>query len=240
MSSTHPHAYYACREGEILALFDDHSAAWRPHLAARYGVPIADEIIAAARAREMQVIAALHYIGGDANPMTRHLIRSTTSLALYLAMQDRGLAPEEAGRIVYDAVSTRVRVLPPISGAGPTPAERQTEREAARRSQECCYAGDWVWQYVDCPHGTDDYGYDFTRCGTQVLYTHWHAGDFLPYYCYLDFVTFRTPGWGFLRSGTLAEGYDRCDFRFVRGAQTERGWPPPFARRRGQRAQRRA
>ncbi len=52
--------------------------------------------------------------------------------------------------------------------------------------------------------------------------------EFLPFYCFLDFVTYRTPGWGFIRVMTLAEGCEKCDFRFKRGGKTGRAWPPPF------------
>jgi len=52
--------------------------------------------------------------------------------------------------------------------------------------------------------------------------------EFLPFYCYLDFVTHRTTGWGFARTMTLAEGHDRCDFRWKKGGETQKEWPPPF------------
>ncbi len=222
--------WYVSRRDEILALYDDHAGAWRPSLAVRYGPVAAEEIIAAARAHEELIVPTLSYIGGETNPMTRHLIRSTTSLALHLAMRDRGTAAGETGLILYEAVRARVRTLLPEPDAGPTPAQRQAKREEARRSQMRRYPGDWVWEYIEGAPGTGDYGYDFVQCGTQLLYARFAAEAFLPYTCYLDLITFRRTGWGLLRTGTLAEGFDRCDFRFVRGARSECGWPPPFAR----------
>ena len=73
-----------------------------------------------------------------------------------------------------------------------------------------------------------DYGYDFLECSTQKFYHAQDADEFLPFYCYLDFVTHRTNGWGFASSITLAEGYEQCDFRWKKGGETRKGWPPPF------------
>ena len=106
---------------------------------------------------------------------------------------------------------------------------REQEIESARKSQEKRYRGDWVWEFVEGDGVQFDYGRDFLECGTQKLYHAYQADEFLPYYCYLDIVTERTPGWGFNRTQTLAQGYPRCDFRWKKGGSTRKGWPPPFA-----------
>lgn len=220
--------YYLARKLEILALFDDHAQAWRPLLARRYGNGPAEAILRQARAQHEALIPQIPYIGGDGNPMTRHLIRSTTSLGLYKAMLAHGKTAAETGRIAYDAVVERVAGLPLLSPTGPSPEEIAEAKEQARRSQEQRYPGDWVWTFVEGDGVTFDYGYDFTECGSQKLYHAQGADEFLPFYCYLDFATHRRPGWGFARTMTLAEGHEKCDFRFKRGGETRRGWPPPF------------
>ena len=145
-------------------------------------------------------------IGGSANPMTRHLLRSTTSLALYLAMRRRGYAAQEAGWVIYQAVVARVATLPRQPFTGLTPERVAAMREEAARSQERRYPGDWVWEFVEGDGGRSEYGFDFLECGTQKLYRAHDAEEFLPFYCYLDFVTYRAEGWGFCRTKTLAEG----------------------------------
>lgn len=75
---------------QVLALFHDHAQAWRPLLAERYGQAAADGIVREARQELERIIPTLPDIGGDANPMTSHLRRSVTSLALYLAMRRSG------------------------------------------------------------------------------------------------------------------------------------------------------
>ena len=86
--------YYARRRADIRSVFETHAQAWEPYLADRYGAASAEAIIAAARTQHEALIFALPYIGGDDNPMTRHLIRCTTSLAFYKAMQPWGKTVE--------------------------------------------------------------------------------------------------------------------------------------------------
>ena len=218
--------YYLSRKAGILALFDTHAQAWKPLIVSRYGDDFADTILREARQQHEALIPEIPCIGGDENPMTRHLIRSTTSLAFYKAMKTRGKTAEETGSIVYDAVVESVRHLPP--SAPLTAEDMDRKREQARQSQERRYPGGWVWVFVEGDDVEFDYGYDFIECGTQKLYHAQGADEFLPFYCFLDFVTYRTPGWGFARTMTLAEGYEKCDFRFKSGGKTERAWPPPF------------
>jgi hypothetical protein len=218
---------------QMLAMLDDHAQAWQPLLVERYGEDVGGAILTEARLELEGIIPTVPDIGGSANPMTRHLLRSTTSLALYLAMRRRGYAAQEAGWVIYQAVVARVATLPRQPFTGLTPERVAAMREEAARSQERRYPGDWVWEFVEGDGGRSEYGFDFLECGTQKLYRAHDAEEFLPFYCYLDFVTYRAEGWGFCRTKTLAEGHDRCDFRFRRGESTHAGWPPPFLRSSG-------
>ena len=221
--------YYLTRKADILALFDDYARAWRPLLGSRHGEGLAAAVVEEAHRRHETLIPAIPYIGGDENPMTRHLIRSTASLVLYQTMKAHGRTAEETGLVLYQAIRARVRRLPLLAPA--TPDELTRKSEQARESQERRYPGDWVWEFVDGDGREFNYGYDFSECGTQKLYQACGADGFLPFYCYLDFAAYRTAGWSFLRTMTLAEGRPKCDFRFRKGGRTKRGWPPPFAGR---------
>ncbi|NPV06887.1 MAG: L-2-amino-thiazoline-4-carboxylic acid hydrolase [Anaerolineae bacterium] len=218
---------------QVLALFHDHAQAWRPLLVQRHGQAAADCIAREARKELERIIPTIPDIGGDANPMTRHLRRSVTSLALYLAMRRSGHSAEEAGWVIYHAVAARVATLPRQAFDGLTQEQVAAKREEAARSRQRRYPGDWVWEFVEGDGGRTEYGYDFLQCGTQKLYRAHGAEEFLPFYCYLDFVTHRAEGWGFSRTKTLAQGHDRCDFRYRRGEGTACGWPPPFLRDSG-------
>lgn len=222
--------YYLPRKPEILKQFDTHARAWSGFLNASYGGEFAKGVLKDAREQYEALIPRIPYIGGDDNPMTRHLVRSTTSLVLYQVMETRGKTAEEVGKVVYDAVRASVSQLPPRAFKELSPEDIAREKERAQRSQERRHSGDWVWEFVEGDGVEFDYGYDFLECGTQKLYHASGADAFLPFYCYLDFVTHRTIGWGFARTMTLAEGHDKCDFRWKKGGETRKGWPPPFVK----------
>ena len=96
--------YYTSRKSEILSQFDTHAKAWRRFLAASYGDEFAEAVLRDAREQYEALIPEIPYIGGAENPMTRHLVRSTTSLVLYKVMKARGKTVAEVGKVVYDAV----------------------------------------------------------------------------------------------------------------------------------------
>ena len=223
--------YYLSRKSEILAQFDTHAKDWRPFLAAAYGDEFTEAVLRDAREQYEALIPEIPYIGGDENPMTRHLVRSTTSLVLYKVMKARGKTAEEVGKVVYDAVVEAVSQLPPRDLKELSEEFIAEEKQKAQKSQEQRYPGDWVWEFVGGDGVEFDYGYDFLECGTQKLYHIHGADEFLPFYCYLDFVTHRTIGWGFARTMTLAEGHEKCDFRWKKGGETQKGWPPPFLKK---------
>ena len=223
MNEREAQEYYLSRKPEILTQFDTHEAAWKPFLAASYGDEFAEAVLQDAREKYEALIPEIPYIGGDENPMTRHLVRSTTSLVLYRAMKARGKTARETGKVVCDAVVEVISQLPPRPFKELSAKAIAEKKAQARKSQERRYPDDWVWEYVQGDGVEFDYGYDFLECGTQKLYHAQDADEFLPFYCHLDFATHRTTGWGFARSMTLAEGHEKCDFRWKKGGETRKG-----------------
>lgn len=215
------------RRLEILSVFDEHAKNWEPFLVNRYGERHAGMLLREAREQAEALVPQIPYIGGDENPMTYHLVRSTPSLALYQAMNADGRTARETGRILYDAVVEVVGRLPCSPSKPVSAAFVRRKRKEALRSQERRYPGDWVWCFVLGDGKAFDYGYDFYECGVQKYYRAQGADEFLPYFCALDFVTARGSGQVLMRSMTLAEGGAKCDFRF-RSLRDEDDWPPPF------------
>ena len=98
--------YYTSRKSEILRLFDNHAQAWKPFIASRYGGDFANAILKEARDQHEALIPDIPYIGGHENPMMRHLVQSTTSLALYKAIKARGKAGKNP--LTYLAFSVKL------------------------------------------------------------------------------------------------------------------------------------
>jgi len=223
--------FYILRQADILADFERAARRWRTVLAQRYGDQPADEILCAAREELAALLPQLPYIGGDENHLTGSLIGSAQCLALYRAMAARGRSAAEAGRVLYDAnlahAEDHVPHIPPEQRLSHDELMRR-RRERAERSQERRYAWDWVYEFIAGDGETFDYGYDYLECATEKFYRAQGALAFLPFYCFLDFPKCELAGLGLSRATTLGEGGERCDFRFVEGGRSMRGWPPPF------------
>jgi len=221
--------YYLSRRTEIMErYYDFHSRNWRSFLVRSYGHEFTEAVQKETRQQFEEFIPTIPYIGGDENTFTHQILRSISALIIYKVMKARGKTAQEVGKIVYDAVEESVRHLPRLPGRELTPGFRDQEIARAKESQERRYPDDWVFEFVEGDGVEFDYGYDYTECGAQKLYHAHNADEFLPYYCYLDFATEWTPGWGLTRAETLAEGYSRCNFRTKKGGVTKKGWPPPF------------
>lgn len=221
--------YYVSRKPEILRGFDEALERWKPVLVQRYGEGFADAVLQEAREHLEALIPKISYIGGDENHLTGSLIGSAGCLALYRAMKARGRPAAETGKVLYDAVKAS-DPPPPIPPSERLSREELMERrrERAKQSQERRYEWDWVYQFVEGDGTTFDYGYDFFECATRKFYRAQGAEGFLPFYCFLDFPKCELVGLGLSRTMTLAEGGEKCDFRFKEGGKAQQEWPPPF------------
>ena len=60
------------------------------------------------------------------------------------------------------------------------------------------------------------YGIDILECGICKLYNKHHSQKYAPILCEVDAITASLAGLKLIRSGTIANGAAKCDFRFVR------------------------
>jgi len=65
-----------------------------------------------------------------------------------------------------------------------------------------------------------DWGVDYVACGNYEFMKAQGAEEFAPYVCMSDIALSEALGWGLTRTETLADGCDRCDFRFTKGGAT--------------------
>ena len=66
-----------------------------------------------------------------------------------------------------------------------------------------------------------DFGVDYLKCGNYNLVKALGAEEFAPYVCMSDIPLGDAIGWGLTRTETLADGCDRCDFRFKKGSENK-------------------
>ena len=188
-------------------------------------------IIQETRQEFERLIPEIPYIGGKANNLTQDLIDCTMFLALYQVLKREGFRIEEIGKIVIEMEQKRVHsyprfVLKLLGKVIHSPLGKNRLKKAGEKSQKDRYPGGWVSVYIEGDGEEFDFGIDYLECGLCKFYHQQGADEFTPYLCQFDYVQQSAMRAGFFRSMTLAEGAERCDFRWKRGGETRAGWPP--------------
>lgn len=216
--STGDPAYYTSRMPQILQEFDEDVERWHSVLARRYGEDFASLVLQESRQAYESLIPQIPYIGGE-DTWTNSLVESVRCLALYQAMKRHNKSARETGQVLYNAILLMLKAPQPDSPSPPPLSrERLMERRRIRAewTQQRRYTAGYVAQFIPGDGVAFDYGYDFTECAAQKFYHAHGADEFLPFYCRLDFAYSRVYGLGFSRTTTLAEGYPKCDHRFLK------------------------
>lgn len=79
---------------------------------------------------------------------------------------------------------------------------------------------DYVYDFIPGDGITFDYGVDYLECASCKFLAKQGAPELAPYLCPVDVLYSEALGWGLTRTKTLAEGADKCDFRFKKGGST--------------------
>lgn len=93
-------------------------------------------------------------------------------------------------------------------------------KKRAASSQEREYSGGYVLTYIEGDGKDFDFGIDYIKCAACKFLDEQNAAELSPYVCAVDKVASEMLGWGLRRTTTLAEGGERCDFRFKKGGKT--------------------
>jgi ubiquinone/menaquinone biosynthesis C-methylase UbiE len=217
-------SYYVARQERLLRQFDNVARRVRPILEAHYEQAFVEIVTADARLEYARLIPQLPYIGGRGNRHTWNLVGSAWFLALYRAMRAHGRAIDEIGQLFTDMYSAWFDTYPSwllrLQGWYMfTPLARWQLNRQARLSQQRRYSGDWVFTTLP-PHNGYDFGVDHTECGILKFLQARGTTELMPYLCPLDFVLSERMNLGLVRTTTLAEGAECCDFRFKHGGET--------------------
>lgn len=225
--------YYISRKDAVLEDYDQATGAiYAGLLSAYYGEKPANTMIKEIRNEFESLILKMPYVGGDNNIYSGMFFMAVPHLALYKILKAHGKPLVEIGKIVYLTLEIFFDKYPPtyMMFADMDQKELYTmQKNAALESQKRQYPGDWVFDI--CKPSTDgeyDFGYDEYECGMLKFFEAQGGKEIMPYVCLADFVMSRACGTGLVRNTTLAEGGDRCDFKYKYGRPVTQGWPPMF------------
>lgn len=219
--------YYTSRKAKLLKDFDKSVERVRDVFVSRYGADFTDSLIKEAHHEYETLIPQLPYIGGK-QPFTQFIISSAWFLAMYRVLKAHGQSVEEIGKLVYEVSEAFLKAYPAFLRrflGGLTFSRRNLRKlqKHAAKSQEREYPDDYVYTYVEGDGEEFDFGVDYTECAVCKFLDQQGASELAPYICTVDRLYSEALHWGLTRTMTIAEGYDRCDFRFKRGARQE--WP---------------
>lgn len=151
---------------------------------------------------------------GKRNP----LLSCYAMAAWFIAMNRMDhLSPEENGEIMLEGFR-KSRIFAWVMGDADhylDPKRIEQQKKWAEETHQKRYADDWV---LDCLPGNGDYalGYDYWECGICKLCRAEGCPELARYLCQLDFLFAEVMGLRLERSTTLAQGGEKCDFRFYR------------------------
>lgn len=212
--------YYKSKKSEFLAQFKEFCERVGVLIEDKYGKNFKEKVMGEIKAEYESIYDQLPYIGGDQNSLTTDLVGAAESLAFYLVLKRHNKPLKEIGEMAYKAEEKAFKdhpeAVPPMNNPEAIPYMKY----AAEMSQKKRFPGNWVYDFLE---GNEEFdlGMDFTQCGIQKLYHEYDADEFTPYQCAMDIIMSECGNLGLHRTQTLAEGSDKCDFRYRGGRETK-------------------
>lgn len=217
--------YYTSRKQQLLKDFGKTADLVRNFVISNYGLDFADALYLAARQEYETLIPQIPHLEGMRGGALNSFLRITAQeIALYKAMKKQGKTPAAAWEICHEALKLRMKRFPKIKrwlfgrimNSGILKKRMQKLAETGKSPG----FGDFKVRYV-IGNGDDfDFGVDYVACGNYNFVKEQGAEEFAPYVCMSDIALGDAMGWGLTRTETLADGCDRCDFRFKKGNKT--------------------
>jgi hypothetical protein len=196
---------------------------YRRFIAQAYGKDMAEAVIAETIQRFEVLLPEIPYIGGSENILTENLYLSAAMLAMYQSLKARGKSVEEVASLIYQGTASLYSSLPfrfllRWQGRQLFSLKRIDQRKrAAAISQQRLYPADWVFEIVGGDGQDFEFGVDYTECGIVKYLAREGALELAPYLCWLDYPMCAAMQVKLVRTETIAQGCERCNFRFGRG-----------------------
>ena len=218
--------YYTSRKPKLLKDLDKTANLVRDLVGSSYGSDFADTLYREVRQEYEVLIPQIPRVGGfTAGPLNTFLIISAQELAVYKVMKKYGKTAGEAWEICHEALRLRMERFSKIkrwllARLMYSSFVKRRVKKRAEEGQQLRF-GDFEVRYVIGDGKNFDFGVDYVECGIYKFMQAQGAEEFAPYVCMSDIALSDALGWGLIRTETLADGCERCDFRFKKGGKTQ-------------------
>ena len=218
-------SYYVSKKSKLLKEFDRTAELIQYYLAKHYGEKLANRLYRETRHEYEKIIPEIPYIQGmRARALNSFLIITVQELAVYRVMKEHDKTSGEAWEVCHEAIKLRMKkfckfklwILKSLMFSHFL--MRRVKRRA--ESGEQLKFGDFEIKYIVGDGKDFDWGVDYVACGNYNFMKSQGAEEFAPYVCMSDIALSDALGWGLIRTQTIADGCQSCDFRFKKGSKT--------------------
>lgn len=224
MKATEADGYYTSKSTKLLKDFDKTANLMKDYLVDMYGSELADKLYKDARQEYEGIIPQIPHIkGAQAGALNSFLLITAQEVAVYKAMKKHGKTPGAAWEVCHEGITLRMNRFPKWKAwfVRKMMYSNFLMKRVKKRAEnnEHLKFGDFEIGYVMGDGEEFDFGVDYLKCGNYNLATALGAEEFAPYVCMSDIPLGEAIGWGLTRTETLADGCERCDFRFKKGSE---------------------
>ena len=217
--------YYASKKTKLLEDFDKTADLMEDYLVKRYGEELADRLYRETRQEYEKIIPEIPHIEGPrARALNLFLLIVAQELAVYRIMKKHGKSLGEAWEICHEAIKLRMEKFSKIKRwlLKKLMYSNFLMKRVKRRVEkgEQLKFGDFEVRYLIGDGKEFDWGVDYVACGNYNFLKAQGAEEFAPYVCLSDIALGDALGWGLIRTQTIADGCESCDFRFKKGSET--------------------
>jgi hypothetical protein len=218
--------YYASRKSKLLKDFTKTTALTQDYLVDRYGKDLADRLYSQTHQEYEKIIPQIPHIKGlRARALNSFLLITAQELAVYRVMKRHGKTPPEAWEICHEAIKRRMERFPKfkrwlLKKVMHSKLLLRRVKGRAERGEELKF-GHFEVRYLVGDGKEFDWGVDYVACGNYDFMKAQGAEEFAPYVCLSDIALGDALGWGLIRTQTIADGCESCDFRFRKGSETK-------------------
>jgi hypothetical protein len=218
--------YYLPKKTKLLKDFDKTADLTKDYLVKRYGEELAEKLYRETRQEYEKIIPEIPHIEGPrARALNLFLLIVAQELAVYRIMKKHGKSLGEAWEICHEAIKLRMEKFSKIKRwllkklMYSNFLMKRVKRRAERGEQ--LKFGDFEVKYLIGDGKEFDWGVDYVACGHYTFLKAQGAEEFAPYVCLSDIALGDALGWGLIRTQTIADGCESCDFRFKKGGETK-------------------
>lgn len=202
-------------QNALVALYEDRARSVREVIGRIVPEAEVEALVAEAREAFVSLVEEIPYADRRDHVMFDSAFGVFQWLAVYQAARGRGIDAHRLGRSIL------ALKLPGLPGP-PPPAVLEKLRREAEESQRAAGPAEFVFEIVEGDGGDTDWGIDISACAVCHAFGRHDAMDLVPYMCASDDVQSDAADQGLRRSGTIALGSHRCDFRYKHGGEARR------------------